>query len=553
MGAKRIAFDADARAAVRRGVHQLARAVKITLGPRGRNVMIEKGFGGPLVTKDGVTVAKEIELTSPWENVGAQLVKEVASKTSDTAGDGTTTATVLAEAIFDRGIRALQGGLGPVHLKRGIEKAAARVVASIKEQSKPVAGAAQIAQVGAIAANNDLEIGKVLAQALEKVGRDGVITVDEGQGIETSIEFVDGMTFDKGYLSPYFITNPESMSAELESPQILLYDGKISAVKDLVPVLEATLKAQRPLLIVAEEVEGEALALLVVNRMRGALKVCAVKSPGFGDRRKAMLEDIAVLTGGKLITKDVGLTLENITAQDLGTAAKVTVKKDETVIIDGKGEARDVKSRLAQIRGELEGTTSSYDREKLEERVAKLSGGVARVLVGAATETEMKEKKARVEDAIHATRASVQEGVLPGGGVALLRASRALDELKLEGDEAIGLRIVREALEAPIRQLAHNAGVNGSIVVAKVLEGQGAFGWNAASLEYGDLIAQGVIDATKVTRMAFENAVSVSTLLLTTDAVVCEADQAAKVGAPSGAAGGYGEDMDLADDEGMDY
>ncbi|MCO5166876.1 MAG: chaperonin GroEL [Planctomycetes bacterium] len=545
MGAKRIAFDADARTAVRRGVQQLARAVKVTLGPRGRNVMIEKGFGGPLVTKDGVTVAKEIELTSPWENVGAQLVKEVASKTSDTAGDGTTTATVLAEAIFDRGLRALQAGIRPVHLKRGLEKASAKVVEALRAQSTKVSGTTQIQQVGTIAANNDPEIGAVLAQALEKVGRDGVITVDEGQGIETTIDFVDGMSFDKGYLSPYFVTDPEAMTAALEDARILLYDGKISAVRDLVPVLEAVLQAQKPLLIVAEELEGEALALLVVNRLRGALKVCAVKSPGFGDRRKAMLEDIAVLTGGRLVTKDVGLTLEGVRLEDLGQAGKVVVKKDETLIVDGRGQQAEVKARLAQLRAELEATTSSYDREKLEERVAKLSGGVARVLVGAATETEMKEKKARVEDAIHATRAAVEEGVLAGGGVALLRASRALDGLDLEGDEAIGARIIREALEAPLRQIAHNAGVNPSIVVGKVLEGQGPFGLNAQTMEYGDLVAQGVIDPTKVTRMAFENAASVSTLLLTTDALVCEAEAAKKVAAP----GGH-EDLDDLDDMG---
>jgi chaperonin GroEL len=549
MGAKRIAFDADARTAIKRGVHQLARAVKVTLGPRGHNVMIEKGFGGPLVTKDGVTVAKEIELGSPWENVGAQLVKEVASKTSDTAGDGTTTATVLAEAIFDRGVRGLQAGVRPVQLKRGIEKAAAKVVEALRTQSKQVSSTTQIEQVGTIAANNDPEIGTVLARALEKVGRDGVITVDEGQGIETTIDFVDGMSFDKGWLSPYFITDTTDMSAVLEDARLLLYDGKISAVKDLVPVLEATLQAQAPLLIVAEEVEGEALALLVVNRLRGALKVCAVKSPGFGDRRKAMLEDIAVLTGGKVITRDVGLTLEGVRLDDLGLAGKVVVKKEETLVVDGKGSQDEVKARLAQLRAELEGTTSSYDREKLEERVAKLSGGVARVLVGAATESEMKEKKARVEDAIHATRAAVQEGVLPGGGVALLRASRALDQVKAEGDEAVGVRIIREALEAPIRQLAANAGVNGSIVVDKVLAGQGSFGWNARSMEYGDLLAQGVLDPTKVTRLAFENAASVAGLLLTTDAVVCEADQASKVATPGEA--GFGED-DLEDDA-LDY
>jgi chaperonin GroEL len=545
MGAKRIAFDADARAAIRRGVHHLARAVKVTLGPRGRNVMIEKGFGGPLVTKDGVTVAKEIELGSPWENMGAQLVKEVASKTSDTAGDGTTTATVLAEAIFDRGLRSIQAGVQPIMLKRGIEKAQARVVEALKQQSQKVSSSTQIEQVGTIAANGDSDIGKVLAQAIDRVGRDGVITIDESQSMETTIDFVDGMSFDKGYLSPYFITEPETMSASFEDARILLYDGKISVVKDLVPVLEATLGARKPLLIVAEEIEGEALAVLVVNRLRGELKVCAVKSPGFGDRRKAMLEDIATLTGGRVVSKDVGLTLERVTLEDLGSAKKVTVKKDETVIIDGAGDPKDVKARLVQLRNELEATSSSYDKEKVEERIAKLSGGVAKLLIGAHTESEMKEKKARVEDAIHATRAAVEEGVLPGGGVALLRASRALDSLELTGDEAIGVRIIREALESPIRQIALNAGVNPSIVVDTVLlSKQPNHGFNAATLEYGDLVAQGVIDPTKVTRMAFENACSVSTLLLTTDALVCEASEASKVSAPGvgGGSGGMDED-----------
>jgi chaperonin GroEL len=442
--------------------------------------------------------------------------------------------------------------VSPVHIKRGIEKAMVHVVAALKQASKPVTGTAQIEQVGTIAANNDAEIGSVLAKALERVGRDGVITVDEGQSMETTIEFVEGLTFDKGYLSPYFITDAVSMSAELEDARILLYDGKISAVKDLVPVLEAVLQAQKPLLIVAEEVEGEALALLVVNRIRGALKVCAVKSPGFGDRRKAMLEDVAVLTGANVVTRDVGLTLEKVRLEDLGAAKKVVAKKDETLIIDGQSDPKAVKARLAQLRAELESTSSSYDREKLEERIAKLSGGVARILVGAATETEMKEKKARVEDAIHATRAAAQEGVLPGGGVALLRASRTLDSLKVDADDAHGVRIVREALESPIRQIAINAGVNPSIVIDKVLENPGAsWGWNAQTLEYGDLVAQGVIDPTKVTRLAFENAASVATLMLTTEAVVCEADQAAKVGRP----GGQGMNDEFGDelDAGMDY
>jgi chaperonin GroEL len=541
MGAKQIAFDTECRAAIRRGVQKLARAVKVTLGPRGRNVMLERGYGGPLVTKDGVSVAKEIELEDAWENVGAQLVKEVASKTSDGAGDGTTTATVLAEAIFIRGLRVLQSGIQPVHLKRGMEKAMAKVVAELKATSQKVQGSEQIAQVGTVAANDDAEVGQVLAQALERVGKDGVITVDEGDGIETRIEFVDGMNFDRGYLSPYFVTDPESMTAELEDAALLLVDGKISAVKDLVPVLEAVLQHQRQLLIVAEEVEGEALTLLVVNRLRGALKVCAVKSPGFGDKRKAMLQDLAVLTGGQVVSQDTGLTLERVTLEDLGRAKKVVVDKDGTTVVDGAGSEKDVKARLAQIKAELDQTTSQYDREKLDERMAKLSGGVARVLVGAATETEMKEKKARVEDAVHATRAAAEEGILPGGGVALLRASRAIDSLGLTGDEAIGARVIREALEAPIRQIAKNAGVNPSIVVDKVLAGKGGFGFNAQTLEFGDLIAQGVIDPTKVARTAFENAVSVASLLLTTDAVVTEL-QEKKVAAGGQTMGDAGDD-----------
>ncbi len=523
MGHKRIAFDQEARAAIRRGVEQLARAVKVTLGPRGHNVMIERGFGGPLVTKDGVSVAKEIELKDAMENIGAQVVREVASKTSDAAGDGTTTATVLAEAILDRGLRVLGQGVQPVLMKRGMDKAAAVVVARLKAMSKPVDGARQIEQVGAIAANGDPEIGRVLAGALEKVGRDGVITVDEGQTLETTIDLVDGMSFDRGYLSPYFVTDPADMSCELEQPLLLLVDGKVSQVRELVPVLEAVLGQNKPLLIVAEEVEGEALALLVVNRLRGTLKVCAVKSPGFGDKRKAMLEDIAILTGGQVVSKDTGLDLERVGLADLGRADKVTVKKDETVVVGGKGEAAAIKARLVQIKAEAERTTSSYDREKLDERAAKLAGGVARVLVGAATEIEMREKKARVEDALHATRAAAAEGILPGGGVALLRASRAILELELEGDEEIGAMIVREALEAPIRQIAANSGANPSVVVERTLAGEGAFGFDASALDYCDLIARGVLDPTKVTRTAFEHAMSVAALLLSTDALVAEA------------------------------
>jgi chaperonin GroEL len=521
--AKRIAFNEEARASIKRGVNNLARVVKVTLGPRGRNVMLERGFGGPLITKDGVTVAREVEFADAHENMGAQLVKEVASRTSDGAGDGTTTATVLAEALFEQGLKVLQAGVQPVPMKTGMDKAMAQVLSELKAHSKDVSGADQIAQVGGIAANNDMAIGKVLADALDKVGKDGVITVDEGASIETEVELVDGMSFDKGYLSPYFVTNPEAMTCELESPLILCYDGKISTATDLIPALETVAAEQRPLLILAEDVEGEALALLVVNKIRGALKVCAVKSPGFGDNRKRLLEDIAVLTGGKVVTKDVGLTLENLTRAELGGCEKVVVHKGDTEVVGGEGTRDEVNHRLDQIRAQIEAESSDYEREKLQERVGKLAGGVARIKVGAATEAEMKEKKARIEDAIHATRAAAEEGVVPGGGVALLRASQTIDSLDLSGDEAVGAGIVKAALEAPIRQIASNAGASPAVVIKTVLENDDwNYGFNAATLTYEDLFEAGVIDPTKVSRTAFKNALSVSSLLLTTDCLVSE-------------------------------
>ena len=546
MSAKRIAFSEEGREAIRRGVARLARAVKVTLGPRGRNVIIERSYGSPLITKDGVTVAKEIELPDAWENMGAQMVKEVASKTSDNAGDGTTTATVLAEAIYVEGLRNVQAGAHPLHLKRGMDKAVLAAIAELKRLSKPVDGHKQVAQVGAIAANNDAEIGEILAKALDKVGKDGVITVDESQSRDTSVELVEGMQFDRGYLSPYFVTSPDDMTCVLEDCSILLVDGKISNLQDLIPVLEGVLKEGRGILIIAEEVEGEALAALVVNRLRGSMKVCAVKSPGFGDRRKAQLKDIAVLVGGEVVSEEVGLTLSKVRTNHLGRAKKVIVKKEETTIVEGAGKGDAVKSRVAEIKGELNATTSTYDKEKLNERLSKLAGGVARVLVGASTESEMKEKKARVEDAVHATRAAVEEGVLPGGGVGLLRASRAVAAMaaKLVGDEQVGAEIVRRALEAPIRQIATNAGVNDSVVVDKVLASkESTFGYNALSLEYGDLVAQGVLDPTKVARTALENAASVATLLLTTDALVGDVPKPKKAKAGVGA-GGHDEDYD---------
>jgi chaperonin GroEL len=523
MPAKKIAYDQEAREAIRRGVNQLARAVKVTLGPRGRNVIIEKSFGAPTVTKDGVTVAKEVELKDAYENMGAQMVREVASKTSDVAGDGTTTATILAEAIFEEGLKNVAAGTSPMGIKRGIEAAVGAIVDELKKRSVKISGKKEISQVAAIASNNDHEIGRQIAEAMEKVGKDGVITVEEGKKLETSVEWVEGMQFDKGYLSPHFINKPEEMTVEIENPVILIHEKKISSVKNLLPLLESIAKAGKPLLIIAEEVEGEALATLVVNKLRGVFHCCAVKAPGFGDRRKAMLEDIALLTGGKAIFEDLGIDLESVKVTDLGKAKKVVITKDETTIIEGAGTAQAIQGRIAQLKTEIDKTTSDYDREKLQERLAKLAGGVAQVNVGAATEVELKEKKARVEDALHATRAAVEEGILPGGGVALLRAVAVLDDLKVKGDEKVGVDIVRRALQAPIRQIAANAGVDGSIVVQKVRESTDYnFGYDAQDEKYTDLVAAGVIDPTKVVRTALQHAASIATLLLTTEAVISE-------------------------------
>jgi chaperonin GroEL len=522
MGAKKIAYDHEARELIRSGVRKLAKAVRTTLGPRGRNVIIQKSFGSPTVTKDGVTVAKEIELEDPYENMGAQMVKEVAAKTSDVAGDGTTTATLLAEAIFEEGLRNMAAGANPLGIKRGIEKAVEHVCAELKRMSVPVKGRDDIDKVGTIAANGDLEIGGKIAEAMEKVGKDGVITVEEGKGLETTIEWVEGMQFDKGYISPHFITDLEKMECVLEDPYILIHEKKLSSVKDLVPVLEKVAQAGKPLLVISEDVEGEALATLVVNKLRGIFQCCAVKAPGFGDRRKAMLEDIAVLTGGRAIFEDLGINLENLPLSDLGRAKKVVIGKDDTTIIEGAGRKEAIKGRIAQIKTEIEKTTSDYDREKLQERLAKLAGGVAEINVGAATESEMKEKKARVEDALHATRAAVEEGILAGGGVALIRAAATLDKCKVEGDEKLGLDIVRRAVDLPARYIADNAGMDGSVVVNKIKEGTGALGFDAARREYGDMVKFGVIDPTKVVRYALQNAASVATLLLTTDALISE-------------------------------
>ncbi|HOA71879.1 MAG TPA: chaperonin GroEL [Phycisphaerae bacterium] len=525
MAAKKIAFDMEAREAIRRGVKQLARAVKVTLGPSGRNVVLEKSFGSPTVTKDGVTVAKEIELEEPYENMGAQMVKEVASKTSTLAGDGTTTATVYAEAIYDEGLKNVAAGADAMELRRGIEKAVETVVAELKKMSTNVKDTQQIAQVGTCAANQDADIGKKIAEAMEKVGKDGVITVEEGKGLETTVELVEGMQFDKGYLSPHFVNNYESMQVELDKPYILIHEKKISAVKDLIPLLEKVAKSGRPLLIIAEDVEGEALATLVVNKLRGTLQAAAVKAPGFGDRRKAMLEDIAILTGGRAIFEDLGISLESIDLKDLGQAKKVTIDKDNTTIIEGAGSAQAIKGRIQQIKNEIETTTSDYDREKLEERLAKLAGGVAQINVGAATEVEMKERKALVEDAMHACRAAVEEGILPGGGVAPLRTLPALEALakELKGDQKTGVDIVRRALVAPIKQIAQNGGLDGSIVAQKVMESKDKnFGYNALTGEYGNMISMGVIVPTKVERVALQNAASIASLLLTTDAIVSE-------------------------------
>ncbi len=542
MAAKQVVYSENARQAILRGVNQLADAVKVTLGPKGRNVVLEKKFGGPTITKDGVTVAKEIELKDPLENMGAQLVREVASKTSDIAGDGTTTATILAQSIFREGVKAVAAGANPMALKRGIENAVAAVVAEVQSLSKPVSGD-MIAQVGTISANGDAEIGNTIAEAMSKVGKDGVITVEESKTMSTELQTVDGMQFDRGYLSPYFITDPERMEVVLEDPYILIHEKKISNMKDLLPVLEQIARSGRPLLIIAEEVEGEALATLVVNKLRGTLNACAVKAPGFGDRRKAMLEDIAILTGGKSIMEETGIKLEGVRLEDMGKAKRVTIDKDNTTIVDGAGEQKQIEGRIKQLRAQIEETTSDYDREKLQERLAKLAGGVAIIKVGAATETEMKEKKARVEDALHATRAAVEEGIVPGGGVALVRGSKALESLKGPEDEQIGINIIKRACQEPLRQIVGNAGWEGAIVVEKVVTSAEAnFGFNAASGEYGDLVAAGVIDPTKVTRTALQNASSISALMLTTEAMVCEIPE--KKSAPAGGPGGHGPEMD---------
>jgi chaperonin GroEL len=545
MAAKQLQFDEAARQALLRGVEKLAKAVKATLGPSGRNVILDKKFGSPTITKDGVTVAKEIELEDSYENMGAQLVREVASKTSDLAGDGTTTATVLAEAIFREGLKNVTAGANPTSLQRGILKAVDAIVEELKKISKKVSDRTEIAQVATVSANWDQTIGEIIADAMDKVGKDGTITVEEAKSIETTLEVVEGMQFDKGYLSPYFVTNAESMEAALENAYILIHEKKISSLKDLLPVLEKVAKAGRPLLIIAEDVEGEALATLVVNKLRGTLQVAAVKAPGFGDRRKAMLEDIAILTGGRCLTEDLGIKLENITLDDLGRTKRVTIDKENTTIVEGEGSTADIQGRVNQIRRQIDETTSDYDREKLQERLAKLAGGVAVINVGAATETEMKEKKARVEDALHATRAAVEEGIVAGGGVALIRAQKALESLKLTGDEKVGLQIVHRAVEAPLRQLANNAGREGALIVQEVKSRQGNIGYNVATDEYVDLVKAGVVDPTKVTRTALQNAASISGLLLMTEALVTELpekDKPAAGGGPGGMPGMGGMD-----------
>jgi chaperonin GroEL len=539
MAGKELDFDVEARTRLKAGVDKLARAVKVTLGPKGRNVVLDRKFGSPTVTKDGVSVAKEVELEDAVENMGAQMVKEVATKTSDVAGDGTTTATVLAQAIFGEGLKNVTAGTNPMGIRRGIDKAVAHVVEELKNLSMETQGRKEIAQVGTISANNDPEIGELIADAMEKVGKDGVITVEEARGLETELETVEGMQFDRGYLSPYFVTDPERMEAVLEDPMILIHDKKISSMKDLLPILEKVAQMGKPLLIIAEDVEGEALATLVVNKLRGTLKVCAVKAPGFGDRRKAMLQDIAVLTGGQVISEEVGFKLENAVVSDLGTAKRVVIDKDNTTIVDGAGEADKIQGRIEEIKVSIEKSTSDYDREKLQERLAKLAGGVAVINVGAATETEMKEKKALVEDALHATRAAVEEGIVPGGGVALLRAQTALDSFELERlDEQVGVEILRRALEAPLRQIATNAGAEGSIVVERVRNADSTtFGYNAQTEVYEDLVEAGVIDPTKVVRTALQNAGSIAGLLLTTEAVVVDKPEEEN-GGGGGAAGG---------------
>ena len=542
MAAKELDFDVDARARLKAGIDKLAQAVRVTLGPKGRNVILDRKFGSPTVTKDGVSVAKEVELEDAVENMGAQMVKEVATKTSDVAGDGTTTATILAQAIFSEGLKNVTAGTNPMGIRRGIDAAVQKVVDILHEQSTETKGKGEIAQVGAISANNNAEIGDLIADAMEKVGKDGVITVEEAKGLETTLETVEGMQFDRGYLSPYFVTDPERMEAIIEDPMILIHDKKISSMKDLLPILEKVAQLGKPLVIIAEDIEGEALATLVVNKLRGTLKVCAVKAPGFGDRRKAMLQDIAVLTGGQVISEDVGFKLENTVVSDLGSAKRIVIDKDDTIIVDGAGEKAKIKGRIEEIKVAIDKSTSDYDSEKLQERLAKLSGGVAVINVGAATETEMKEKKALVEDALHATRAAVEEGIVTGGGVALIRAQQELGDFNLDAhDEQVGVDILRRALESPIRQIASNAGAEGSIVVAKVRDGEGAFGYNAQTDEYEDLVKAGVIDPTKVVRSALQNAASIAGLLLTTEAVVVEKPEeagAAPAMPPGGGMGG---------------
>ncbi len=547
MASKQLLFDEAARHALLRGVEKLAKAVKATLGPSGRNVILDKKFGSPTITKDGVTVAKEIELECPYENMGAQLVREVASKTSDIAGDGTTTATVLAESIYKEGLKNVTAGANPTSLQRGINKAVEAIVAELARISVKVTDRKEIAQVATVSANWDVTIGEIIADAMDKVGKDGTITVEEAKSIETSLDVVEGMQFDKGYLSPYFVTNAESMEVSLENAYILIFEKKISSLKDLLPILEKVAKTGRPLLIIAEDVEGEALATLVVNKLRGTLQIAAVKAPGFGDRRKAMMEDIAILTGGRCITEDLGIKLDSITIEDLGKTKRVTIDKESTTIVEGEGASADIQGRVNQIRRQIEETTSDYDREKLQERLAKLAGGVAVINVGAATETEMKEKKARVEDALHATRAAVEEGIVPGGGVALIRAQKVLENLKLTGDEEIGLQIIKRAIEAPLRQLADNAGQEGALIVAEVKKRTGNEGYNVATGEYVDLVKAGVVDPTKVTRSALQHASSISGLLLTTEAIITELP--AKDSGPSMPPGGGG----MGGMGGMDY
>jgi chaperonin GroEL len=538
--AKMLVYSDEARRAIQRGVDQLADAVRVTMGPKGRNVVLDKKYGSPTIINDGVTIAKEVELQDPYENMGAQLVKEVASKTSDVAGDGTTTATVMAQAIYREGLRNVTAGVNPMILKRGIEKAVEAVTAELKKISKPIKDKKEIAQVATISANNDATIGAMIADAMEKVGKDGVITVEEAKGIETTVDTTEGMQFDQGYLSPYFVTNPDAMEAALENPYILIFEKKISSMKDLLPILEKVVQRGKPLLIIAEDIEGEALATLVVNKIRGTLNIAAVKAPGFGDRRKAMLEDIAILTGGKMIAEELGIKLEKVSVDDLGTARRVTIDKDNTTIVEGAGKKSDIEARIKTIRKQIEETKSDYDKEKLQERLAKLAGGVAILNVGAATETEMKEKKARVEDALHATRAAVEEGIVPGGGVAMLRCQKAIADLKVSGDEKTGAEIIARSLEAPLRQIASNAGIDGSVAVERVKRETGAVGLNAATGEYQDLVAAGVIDPTKVTRSALQNAASIAALMLTTECLVTDKPEKKEAAAPAGGPGGMG-------------